>query len=610
MYTALEPSPAQAVKSNIMMANTSSTLCSSKNSGSGLVSTNSPSNLSFYDRPLRSPLQSVHTAHHLSNQNHSSSNPNPPPIPLSPPIHLTSSSTNSLNPDLVIKSSPSPVPTPGMVTSESVSREDESDNFTSSSCLYNLDTVQTTVGSPASARTDQLLRASNNIYLQNCGGNTPQTSMDINASSDIPSSLLMPSEYNNHYSLSGHRTSVEDQSSQLSNHHYPSRFSTLHPNTNPLDLHEHQKRINNNNNLVREYNVVPPSSSAAAFTPSPSSDSHCESPTTPKMHSLSSGTKETALLCSINGNGRHLGPRDDLGPHDEREMLSPSAINTNLIQSYQSTTATNFMGGGMVDIGVGKGSLSTIHSKNPTGKNGHGMDNGSSTSLTPPNSATHLRKDCSGGYVTSHLTHIPTMSNNDELMLDVSEASNVVSESFANFGNQQLDSSLGMSKRMSYASPTMPGTTTGNSTLYSKSTTSSLSPVSASVSTRVGSDLQRGGNFVFTNEQIDCISDSLQQRRDYRMLENFLHEYSSNDLSGSSASNNSTTKNGNGNSESVVRGMAAVAYENGNYRELYQIIESRDFDPAHHEELQRIWYEAHYKEAEGVRGRPLGKLSI
>ena len=54
--------------------------------------------------------------------------------------------------------------------------------------------------------------------------------------------------------------------------------------------------------------------------------------------------------------------------------------------------------------------------------------------------------------------------------------------------------------------------------------------------------------------------------------------------------------------------MAAVAFENGNYRDLYQIIESRDFNPVHHEELQQLWYDAHYKEAEGVRGRPLGKF--
>ena len=60
-------------------------------------------------------------------------------------------------------------------------------------------------------------------------------------------------------------------------------------------------------------------------------------------------------------------------------------------------------------------------------------------------------------------------------------------------------------------------------------------------------------------------------------------------------------------SESVLRGKAMVAFENGNYRELYSIIESRDFSPANHIQLQDLWYRARYKEAESVRGRPLGK---
>ena len=59
-----------------------------------------------------------------------------------------------------------------------------------------------------------------------------------------------------------------------------------------------------------------------------------------------------------------------------------------------------------------------------------------------------------------------------------------------------------------------------------------------------------------------------------------------------------------------MQGKAAVAFENENYRELYSIIESREFSPAHHMQLQDLWYRAHYKEAESVRGRPLGKSAF
>ena len=374
MYTALEPSPAQAGSNDIIMANTSSTLCATSNSAPGLASNNSTGNLPYYQRPINSPLQSVHSMHISSNHPNSSSEPRLRPIPLSPPLQLTSTE-GSLASEVIIKSSPSP----GMPTTDSVTRGGETDNFTSSSCLYNLDTVHPQMDSPP--RTDHLIRTSS-IYAQSCGTEAARTatqsSMDINASSNIPSSLLLPSEYNNHYGLSVNRATIQDQSSQLSNHQYPSRFSGFHSNTNPLDLHDHQKRINNNNNLVSGYNVVPPHSTAttAFTTPSPSSDSHCESPTTPKMHTLPSATKESTLLCTINGSDRQLE-----GGSDERDMLSPSAINTSLIPPYHlvgSPSTTNY---NMVDIGMDKNHLTTeAQTKITQGKNGHILDNGSSTS--------------------------------------------------------------------------------------------------------------------------------------------------------------------------------------------------------------------------------------
>ena len=59
--------------------------------------------------------------------------------------------------------------------------------------------------------------------------------------------------------------------------------------------------------------------------------------------------------------------------------------------------------------------------------------------------------------------------------------------------------------------------------------------------------------------------------------------------------------------EAVMRAKAFVAFERGCYRELYNIIETREFAQKYHPQLQDMWYRAHYKEAEGVRGRALGK---
>lgn len=54
------------------------------------------------------------------------------------------------------------------------------------------------------------------------------------------------------------------------------------------------------------------------------------------------------------------------------------------------------------------------------------------------------------------------------------------------------------------------------------------------------------------------------------------------------------------------RARALVAYHHGVFQELYAILEKHSFPPRHHNALQTLWFKAHYKEAEKVRGRPLG----
>lgn len=43
------------------------------------------------------------------------------------------------------------------------------------------------------------------------------------------------------------------------------------------------------------------------------------------------------------------------------------------------------------------------------------------------------------------------------------------------------------------------------------------------------------------------------------------------------------------------------------FRELYAILERHKFTKSSHGKLQAMWLEAHYHEAEKLRGRPLGK---
>ena len=61
-------------------------------------------------------------------------------------------------------------------------------------------------------------------------------------------------------------------------------------------------------------------------------------------------------------------------------------------------------------------------------------------------------------------------------------------------------------------------------------------------------------------------------------------------------------------SEAVLRARALVAFHMGNYREMYHIVEGHRFTKESHAKLQAMWLEAHYQEAEKLRGRPLGPV--
>lgn len=63
-------------------------------------------------------------------------------------------------------------------------------------------------------------------------------------------------------------------------------------------------------------------------------------------------------------------------------------------------------------------------------------------------------------------------------------------------------------------------------------------------------------------------------------------------------------------SEAVLRAKAIVSFHLGNFRELYSILETNKFTNFgdSHAKLQTLWLEAHYQEAEKLRGRPLGPV--
>ena len=58
--------------------------------------------------------------------------------------------------------------------------------------------------------------------------------------------------------------------------------------------------------------------------------------------------------------------------------------------------------------------------------------------------------------------------------------------------------------------------------------------------------------------------------------------------------------------ECVLKAKAIIAFHQGNFRELYSIIENNTFSAQHHPKLQELWLQAHYTEAERIRRKPLG----
>lgn len=102
----------------------------------------------------------------------------------------------------------------------------------------------------------------------------------------------------------------------------------------------------------------------------------------------------------------------------------------------------------------------------------------------------------------------------------------------------------------------------------------------------------------FTVSQVAAVCETLEESGDIERLGRFLWSLPV-------AHPNCADLNKN---ESVLRARSLVAFHSGNFRELYHILENHRFTKSSHSKLQAMWLEAHYQEAEKLRGRPLGPV--
>ena len=122
------------------------------------------------------------------------------------------------------------------------------------------------------------------------------------------------------------------------------------------------------------------------------------------------------------------------------------------------------------------------------------------------------------------------------------------------------------------------------------------------------------GTVAFTAEQIVCICDTLTQADDTETLARFLDSLPQLETSSKSpsmpleASELARDSVADAALEVLLKAKALVAYRQGRFSDLYAIIQSRKFSSIHHAALQDMWYSAHYREAEMLRGRALGAV--
>lgn len=101
-------------------------------------------------------------------------------------------------------------------------------------------------------------------------------------------------------------------------------------------------------------------------------------------------------------------------------------------------------------------------------------------------------------------------------------------------------------------------------------------------------------SFGFTQEQVACVCEVLQQSNSIERLARFLW---------SLPPCEHLHKN-----ESVLKAKAVVAFHQRRFRDLYKILENNHFMAHNHSKLQQLWLAAHYLEAENIKGRPLGAV--
>lgn len=100
----------------------------------------------------------------------------------------------------------------------------------------------------------------------------------------------------------------------------------------------------------------------------------------------------------------------------------------------------------------------------------------------------------------------------------------------------------------------------------------------------------------FTPEQVANVCEVLLQSNSYERLMRFLWSIPAQVCAFDEHKALNNLQDAYQQNESVLKARAHVAYQRGNYKELYQILEMYNFGIENHPKLQALWLKAHYAE--------------
>jgi len=116
---------------------------------------------------------------------------------------------------------------------------------------------------------------------------------------------------------------------------------------------------------------------------------------------------------------------------------------------------------------------------------------------------------------------------------------------------------------------------------------------------------------MFTPEQVARVCENLEETGDMERLARFLWSLQP-AAAGTTAPGTTPGTTAEAlllnRQEAVMRARALVAFHGGNFDGLYRILQSHRFTRESHAKLQDLWLDAHYRDAERLRGRPLGPV--